>query len=84
MYQTIVTWNPLASTEDIAGILAKSEEMKAAGKTNGISQTDWPNGVDIAPRVVQRTWTTQADAQEWETFLNALALPPASVVIFTE
>jgi hypothetical protein len=84
MYQTIVTWNPLAATEEIASIQAKSAEMTAAGKTDGVSQTDWPNGSGIAPQVVQRSWTTEADAQEWETFLNALALTPASVVIFTE
>lgn len=85
MYQTIVTWNPLTTTEQSAMVIAKSDEMVAAGKTDGIAQIDWPSGTPgVAPQVIQRSWTTEADAQEWETFLNAFVPPPVSVVIFTE
>lgn len=84
MYQSIVTWNEVPTAEENTVITAKVAEMKAAGKTDGVAQVSWQGGPGVPPEVVQRSWTTQADAEEWQTFLNALVPPPASVVIFAE
>ena len=49
--------------------LGKMEEMKLAGKTDGVS---YYNGEIPPAAIYQRSWTTEADAQEWIDFITPL------------
>jgi len=49
--------------------LGKMEEMKLAGKTDGVS---YYNGLRPPAAIYQRSWTTEADAQEWIDFITPL------------
>ena len=64
---TVVTWNPMLTTEQADSVILKSEEMKLAGKTNG----NWvASAQPYPPETVTRTWTTMADAEEWVAFVE--------------
>ena len=76
MATTIVLWTPTALTEEqIQLINNKAAEMQLAGKTDGQKiVTTVGNEIQVT-----RTWTTLADAQEWEVFVEQYA--PDSVTI---
>jgi hypothetical protein len=85
MYQTIATWDTGPDTEEINDILdPKVAEMQAAGLTDGVLTTVWPGGEEgVLPVGFQRTWTTEAAAQEFKTFVETsiVTSPPISVVV---
>jgi len=68
MTTTIVLWTPTTLTVEQATLINnKAEEMHQAGKTDGqkVVVTTEDNKVQVT-----RTWTTLADAQEWEVFVE--------------
>ena len=80
MYKTYVVWPmPLTQTQQDtkAERDAKSAAMAAQGKTDNIPVVT--GGTYPDPLTVTRTWTTQADAEEWTNFLEAYG--PTSIVI---
>jgi len=82
MYQTIATWDTVPSVSEITDILhPKVAEMLAAGLTDGVGTPVWPSGQGNLPMDYLRTWTTEAAAQEFKTFLETLPTVPASIVI---
>jgi hypothetical protein len=76
MTTTIVLWAPTALTEEQSQLINnKAEEMRLEGKTDGVKVVATV-GDEIQ---VTRTWTTLADAQEWEVFVEQYT--PDSVTI---
>jgi len=83
MYKTTATWATTPESQEInSEISPKITQMAADGKTDGIPAISYQGEGNTPPMVVQRTWTTEEDAQEWKTFLAA-ATPdvPTSIVI---
>ncbi len=83
MYQTIATWDTQPSISEITDTLdPKVAEMKAAGLTDGVSTLIWPGEEGILPVGFRRTWTTEAAAQEFKTFVEtSIPTAPSSVVL---
>jgi len=82
MYKTTATWASIPNATEVSDqIDPKVSEMQAAGLTDGVGTPDWPNGPGILPVDYFRTWTTEAAAQQFKTFLETLPTAPASVVI---
>jgi len=57
--------------------LGKAEEMKLAGKTDGVF---YYNGLRAPAGVYQRSWTTEADAQEWIDFITTIGHVESAVI----
>jgi len=82
MYKTTATWASIPNATEVSDqIDPKVSEMQAAGLTDGVGTPDWPNGPGILPVDYFRTWTTEAAAQQFKTFLETLPTAPTSVVI---
>ena len=75
MTTTTLTWGSNLTPEITAQIENKSAEMATQGKTDNI-----PVIVQTTPNlVVDRTWTTLADAEEWVAFVEQFS--PISATI---
>jgi len=81
-YNTVTTWNPLPTPEQMSAVINKANEMMSQGYTDGTYQAVRPNGQWEPPRIITRTWTTIEAAQEWKTFCEAVTpVAPESVEI---
>lgn len=81
-YEVVATWNPLPSDEEKETLIDLATQWMALGKTNSPTAVlDYPNGYPEVPLIAIRTFTTQADAEEWVAFLQTQPTIPESVEI---
>ena len=80
--QTNVVWLVSDLTPELQQITADQISLLVSqGKTDGVNEIPPIQSED--QRTFIRSWTTTQDANDWITFLNALATPPISAVIVT-
>jgi hypothetical protein len=80
--ETILVWNPLLPEADWAAVDDYVTAAVAAGKTDSdLGVVTYPDGLPgVAPKVVNRTWTTLADAQDWITFISQYN-PQSAIIV---
>lgn len=71
---TDVNWGRRLTPEEKLLRDNKSDELKAAGLTDGIA----------VPEIGHRVWVTEQAAQDWIDFVNTFDPPPASAKVVTE
>jgi hypothetical protein len=71
--------NPLdvAKVNAVRARETKLTEMQSAGKTDGIS---YFNGMNPPDAIYQRSWATEADAQEWIDYLSTFDHVDSAVI----
>ena len=75
-YSTTVVWGARWGDGVVEQLRNKAAEMTAAGKTDGNTVVENPNGPELPPQINTRNWIDFASAQEWKDFV--LQFNPAS------
>jgi len=78
---TNVAWLVSELTPTLEQITADQLSLLVSqGKTDGLTAIQYNTPVEGRTTYI-RSWTTLQDANDWITFLNALATPPISAVV---